>query len=233
MWLRIHQNPLQSFTQACLTLSFLLPNFREWTLLWSVFGLPKHLFYFFLILFSGSWQFIEDIFSFDFPNWYYRIILENRQYFYNFMTGQCIRFWWSSNFVLLLDYEYSLWGLKEDSIEMLKVKHAVHLRGAHKLEELCFKNGGIYIKLGQHIGQLVCIYLHFLFHRHSSLSPLLVRGACLFLEIRKLKISSHIQKLFGLYLLDKSLLLERNNGPYCKGWVPILLKALSTKFCGV
>ncbi|KAI8564217.1 hypothetical protein RHMOL_Rhmol03G0165200 [Rhododendron molle] len=56
--------------------------------------------------------------------------------------------------VIAFDYEYSLWGLQEESIERLKVKHAVHVRSAHKLEELCFKNGGIYIKLGQHIGQL-------------------------------------------------------------------------------
>lgn len=34
------------------------------------------------------------------------------------------------------------------------MKHEVHLRSARKLQELCFKNGGIYIKLGQHIGQL-------------------------------------------------------------------------------
>ncbi|KAH7548367.1 hypothetical protein JRO89_XS14G0109300 [Xanthoceras sorbifolium] len=51
-------------------------------------------------------------------------------------------------------YEYSLWGLPEGSTERLKVKHEVHLRSARKLQELCFKNGGIYIKLGQHIGQL-------------------------------------------------------------------------------
>ncbi|KAH7854949.1 hypothetical protein Vadar_019496 [Vaccinium darrowii] len=56
--------------------------------------------------------------------------------------------------LIAFDYEYSLWGLPEDSIEKAKVKHEVHIRGAHKLEELCFKNGGIYIKLGQHIGQL-------------------------------------------------------------------------------
>ena len=56
---------------------------------------------------------------------------------------------------LIVDYEYSLWGLAEGSDERLRVKHEVHLRSARKLQELCFKNGGIYIKLGQHIGQLV------------------------------------------------------------------------------
>lgn len=30
-----------------------------------------------------------------------------------------------------------------------------HQRGATRLMDLCFRNGGIYIKLGQHIGQLV------------------------------------------------------------------------------
>ncbi|VFQ81156.1 unnamed protein product [Cuscuta campestris] len=55
---------------------------------------------------------------------------------------------------IALDYEYSLWGLPEGSAERQKVKHEVHLRSARRLEELCFKNGGIYIKLGQHLGQL-------------------------------------------------------------------------------
>lgn len=55
---------------------------------------------------------------------------------------------------IAFDYEYSLWGLPEDSTEREKVKRDVHIRSAHKLEELCFKNGGIYIKLGQHLSQL-------------------------------------------------------------------------------
>ncbi|GMY08211.1 putative ABC1 protein At2g40090 isoform X1 [Fagus crenata] len=55
---------------------------------------------------------------------------------------------------IIFDYEYSLWGLDEESVERSKVKHEVHLRSARKLQELCFRNGGIYIKLGQHIGQL-------------------------------------------------------------------------------
>ncbi len=32
---------------------------------------------------------------------------------------------------------------------------ACHLRGANRLLQLCFLNGGIYTKLGQHVGQLV------------------------------------------------------------------------------
>ncbi|CAL9008194.1 unnamed protein product [Prunus brigantina] len=55
---------------------------------------------------------------------------------------------------IAFDYEYSLWGLREGSSEREKTKHEVHLRSARKLQELCFSNGGIYIKLGQHVGQL-------------------------------------------------------------------------------
>lgn len=57
----------------------------------------------------------------------------------------------------LSDYQYSLWNLKEGSIEWSKAKHEVHKRSAHRLQDLCFRNGGIYIKLGQHISQLVCL----------------------------------------------------------------------------
>ncbi|MCH90073.1 putative ABC1 protein, partial [Trifolium medium] len=46
------------------------------------------------------------------------------------------------------------WGIPEGSSKREKIKHEVHLRSAQKLRDLCFKNGGIYIKLGQHLGQL-------------------------------------------------------------------------------
>ncbi|KAK8487241.1 hypothetical protein V6N11_013964 [Hibiscus sabdariffa] len=55
---------------------------------------------------------------------------------------------------IVFDYQYSLWGLPEGSKERAKIKHEVHLRSAQKLQELCFTNGGIYIKLGQHMAQL-------------------------------------------------------------------------------
>ncbi|RDX60785.1 putative ABC1 protein, partial [Mucuna pruriens] len=55
---------------------------------------------------------------------------------------------------IAFDYEYSLWGLPEGSSERERIKHEVHLRSAQKLQDLCFKNGGVYIKLGQHLGQL-------------------------------------------------------------------------------
>ncbi|KAG4920235.1 hypothetical protein JHK86_049048 [Glycine max] len=59
-----------------------------------------------------------------------------------------------SDYVLLVDYEYSLRGFPEGSSERERIKHEVHLRSAQKLQDLCFKNGGVYIKLGQHLGQL-------------------------------------------------------------------------------
>ncbi|KAH7689697.1 Cadmium-transporting ATPase protein [Dioscorea alata] len=55
---------------------------------------------------------------------------------------------------IVMDYEYSTMGLKQGSVEWLQAKHEAHERSALRLRELCFRNGGIYIKLGQHIGQL-------------------------------------------------------------------------------
>lgn len=52
----------------------------------------------------------------------------------------------------LADYKYNLRGLQGDSLQ--SSKSACHQRGADRLVKLCFKNGGIYIKLGQHIGML-------------------------------------------------------------------------------
>ncbi len=51
------------------------------------------------------------------------------------------------------DYKFSTSGLEGDSYtEALK---QCHERSAFKLQKLCFANGGIYIKLGQHVAQLV------------------------------------------------------------------------------
>ena len=51
------------------------------------------------------------------------------------------------------DYKWSLWGLEGEArdAEMRRC----HLRGAYRLLGVCFANGGIYIKLGQHIAMLV------------------------------------------------------------------------------
>ncbi|GBG93072.1 hypothetical protein CBR_g58691 [Chara braunii] len=58
-----------------------------------------------------------------------------------------------TSLVTMLDYVISLRGIP-DGPEREKVLHECHLRGAKRLEALCFRNGGIYIKLGQHLGQL-------------------------------------------------------------------------------
>jgi aarF domain-containing kinase len=54
------------------------------------------------------------------------------------------------------DYQWSL-SLKElhqNPSLREDIKKQCHQRGAHRLVKLCFSNGGIYIKLGQHIGML-------------------------------------------------------------------------------
>ena len=53
------------------------------------------------------------------------------------------------------DYKFSLRGLEGKSYEE-ELKEC-HTRSAFKLQRLCFANGGIYIKLGQHVAQLVCL----------------------------------------------------------------------------
>jgi aarF domain-containing kinase len=52
----------------------------------------------------------------------------------------------------LADYKYSLSGLDGSKLEA--VRSGCHQRGADRLVALCFRNGGVYIKLGQHIGML-------------------------------------------------------------------------------
>lgn len=53
------------------------------------------------------------------------------------------------------DYKQTLRGGEPGDAEYEAAKRACHLRSAERLVKLCFANGGIYIKLGQHIGQLV------------------------------------------------------------------------------
>lgn len=55
---------------------------------------------------------------------------------------------------MVTDYLVTLYGIPEGSAKMEDARHQVHVRNAERLKNLCFKNGGIYIKLGQHIGQL-------------------------------------------------------------------------------
>ncbi|KAJ7959656.1 Protein kinase [Quillaja saponaria] len=97
------------------------------------------------------------------------------------------------------DYEYSLWGLPEGSLERSKVKHEVHLRSAHKLQELCFKNGGIYIKLGQHIGQLEYLvpqeYVQIM--RESMLNKCPVSSYDQVCEVIKKELGEEPEKIFS------------------------------------
>ncbi|KAF8067287.1 ABC1 [Scenedesmus sp. PABB004] len=56
---------------------------------------------------------------------------------------------------IVMDYKSSLAGLPEGDAEARDAAlRACHQRSADRLLKLCFDNGGIYIKLGQHIGQL-------------------------------------------------------------------------------
>lgn len=54
---------------------------------------------------------------------------------------------------MLADYLWTLRGLEGEARE--EAKRGCHQRGADHLLRVCFANGGIYIKLGQHIGMLV------------------------------------------------------------------------------
>lgn len=52
----------------------------------------------------------------------------------------------------LLDYHWSLRGLQGDALENAKLD--CHQRGADRILRLAFDNGGIYVKLAQHIAML-------------------------------------------------------------------------------
>lgn len=69
------------------------------------------------------------------------------------------------------DYLVSLYGVPEGPARE-SVKHECHERCADRLQKLFFKNGGIYIKLGQHIGQLVRFpFTSYAFSFYISFSP--------------------------------------------------------------
>ena len=55
---------------------------------------------------------------------------------------------------ILVDYLWSLKGLEPGTAEYEHVIEICHAYGAQRLLNLCFSNGGIYIKLGQHIAML-------------------------------------------------------------------------------
>ncbi|KAK3597878.1 hypothetical protein CHS0354_029458 [Potamilus streckersoni] len=55
---------------------------------------------------------------------------------------------------IVADYKMNLRGPDPNSEEYKKLKSEIHTRSALKLRELCCKNGGAFIKVGQHIGTL-------------------------------------------------------------------------------
>eukprot|EP00794_Sanderia_malayensis_P020362 gene20362-22371_t len=55
---------------------------------------------------------------------------------------------------VIIDYKYVFWKYDESSEKYSTEKSKCHLRSALKLRELCCINGGIFIKVGQHIGAL-------------------------------------------------------------------------------
>lgn len=47
------------------------------------------------------------------------------------------------------DYKWNLWGLDENSDDYNKNIKECHLRAANRLVDICIRNGGLYVKLGQ------------------------------------------------------------------------------------
>ncbi|XP_042895385.1 aarF domain-containing protein kinase 1 [Parasteatoda tepidariorum] len=61
---------------------------------------------------------------------------------------------------IAVDYKISLKGLDVSSEEYQLLKSEVHYRSAKQLLDLCCKNGGAFIKVGQHIGALNYLLPH-------------------------------------------------------------------------
>eukprot|EP00127_Corallochytrium_limacisporum_P002949 Clim_evm38s143 gene=Clim_evmTU38s143 len=58
-------------------------------------------------------------------------------------------------FMIVLDYKWNLWRRgTDDKQKMSQLWHELHQRAAERLLALCRHNGGVYIKLGQHVGAL-------------------------------------------------------------------------------
>lgn len=55
---------------------------------------------------------------------------------------------------IAVDYKMTLHGLDTSTQKYEELKSQVHFRSAQKLLDLCCKNGGVFIKVGQHIGAL-------------------------------------------------------------------------------
>ncbi|XP_028409857.1 uncharacterized aarF domain-containing protein kinase 1-like isoform X2 [Dendronephthya gigantea] len=73
------------------------------------------------------------------------------------LTGQgIVRFTRTALTVLQISYDYkrTLWGRNEKSEQFKELRSQVHSRSAKRLCDLCFRNAGLYIKIGQHLGSL-------------------------------------------------------------------------------
>lgn len=56
---------------------------------------------------------------------------------------------------IILDYKLNLlWKTPENSPNYWELKKRIHERSAVRLRDLCCKNGGVFIKVGQHLGSL-------------------------------------------------------------------------------
>lgn len=55
---------------------------------------------------------------------------------------------------IVADYKWSLRGLPYGTEEYFALKSEIHKRSAEYLREMCCKNGGVFIKVGQHLGAL-------------------------------------------------------------------------------
>eukprot|EP00128_Syssomonas_multiformis_P012179 Colp12_sorted_trinity150504_noHs@11719 len=54
--------------------------------------------------------------------------------------------------VILLDYRWNLRNVEEGTPEYKSVIKELHIRSANRIVDLCMKNGGLYIKMGQTLG---------------------------------------------------------------------------------
>lgn len=55
---------------------------------------------------------------------------------------------------IVADYKVTLWNVDPNSEDYQKIKSKIHTRSAERLRDVCLDNGGVFIKVGQHIGSL-------------------------------------------------------------------------------
>jgi len=59
---------------------------------------------------------------------------------------------------VFVDYKYSLYGLDGEDQGYWQAKSDCHLRSAIRFRDLCSSNGGVFMKIGQHIGSLEFLF---------------------------------------------------------------------------